>query len=284
MLGLGSVSDLLEFLSRTRYSRVLRNIKEGSAFERLQLATFKFLGMESMEVYRMLSGAMQEKLYPIFSFLDLHNLLAYIRAKKHNLEDEARKLFIKAPVFTESKLMELLDIDLRDFLGAFDHYLLAGISEDMSEIEMENMLYQNWRKGFAKLRTFKELKKFVEQFLELTDAIALLKSGLDEALILSRFWKRQSLSSEQEVLSVLASRYGVAGNIVEVEEEIEKLIFKRAIRLMRAHPISAAPVLAYIFARNAESRNLRVVAYAIQEGIKAYDALRWLVYENSSGG
>ena len=288
-----TLKEFLEALAKTRYGKILKEAKPLLGdLDLLHHATVFFMGKEYMEIYRMLDQELQEKLYPIFAKADMHNIIATVRAKRTDLsKKELEFALIPAPTAKPELMLTLYELDLGGIILSLSNFpLMKGVKPGMELEEIEDIIFYNWLREMSQINV-SVLKPYVSFLVSVYSALGVLRMKLAgrgeesiSGLIVDRKWKVMAEADLESVIMEIQSTFGVTEEkYVDIETELEGLLIKKGIRLMRLNPISAAPIAGYLAAVEAETRNLRLIGYGINAGVPKQEIWRELVYESSGG-
>ncbi len=291
---MNSIKEFLEALAKTRYARFIKEARPLlGELELLHHATLIYFGRESMEIYRMLDESLREKLYPLFARTDMHNILITIRAKYTGLpKRDLEFALIPAPKATPELMLALYDMDIGGIIAALSSSPLVGTAPSEGKLrDIEDVIFLNW---VALLKTIKEptIQKYTDFLADVYSALGVLRTKLanrEDLQVLdgipSEEWRNMRDATVEEVLMKIHERFGISrGSYMDMETELEGQVLRRGIRLMRLNPVSAAPIVGYLSAIEAETRNLRLIGYGIKAGMTKGEIWRELIYESRRGG
>ena len=140
----------------------------------------------------------------------------------------------------------------------------GGIFRDflVREIEIKNLL------AVLKLKKAGIDKNKIQDFLFLTDNLnyknLLLKLANSD---ISSMPKLLEKSDYKELIKSGLKSYEATGSLIELEASLYKYLLKRSVLLLHQNPLSIDVILGYMFAKDIEVKNLKLIVKAKQLGL-----------------
>lgn len=237
---------------------------------------------------------------------DIWNIKAIIRAKYTNLGQEQLKAMLSPVGFLDAKMLEELvkkeSVDgILKGVGIIDYGYFANAlesfrnSKSLSEIENAlDMFYYSAMDGFCRRLRGKgrHFREFLENELETTAILNILRlkrantPGKDIAHFIvmpasSKDLFRMMIDAptaadaakllEESRFKPLVEKgireFAASGSLVTLELDLSKSMLQHSVLMIHQHPLSVDFLLGFMFAKELEVRNLRLILKARQLGI-----------------
>lgn len=285
-------AEILAFLSDSPYKQDIVDLPgRVSNIELLHMSTFRNYGRSVMNIYRMTAEGFEGELYPLFMKLDMLNMLTVLRGKYGGMPaDEIESLLVSSPTIKPHLLLGMYDLSEQEIVASFgENILLGGIEDEMGHREIENRIFFNWLLMLKKLEKVRHIQGFVQEALFVYDLLNLVKSRVyDTPLreVLSEKVKRfQGYKHPEELFMAVKQAFGLdSSEPCDLENQLEARLLRKGLRLMRMNPVSAAPIVGYLQAKEIEARNLRVIGFGVETGMSPDEIKEELIYESGRGG
>ncbi len=276
----------------------LENIELANPFEAAEEAITRALEKEFAELQNFVSGKRKEVLEAYLKRFDVENVKLILRCRARGVNIDS-SLFFAAGKLSREKLTELTNAEIEQLIKTLSLPLKHGeikflISAwEKGEIEeVENLLDRAYYRMLSqKTKSFRGREKILRHFVELrldvmntrvvlrAKAMKLRKDELKNLLLpCGRINKKELYSifegGFEKIQEVFEKKWGIyiekkPKSTGEFEKILEEYMLKFAEKLMHTSPFSAAPIIAYVLMREAEARNIRMIArakyYAVAE-------------------
>ncbi len=292
-----SLSEVISFLQASQYKKAIDELAvKYSDVELMEMALNKNL-VETWQKLRRISP--EEVTALIDAYLmrsDLWNVKTIIRGIHTNSKQEAiSAMLLLAGKFGWQKLAELAKSDsveeVLKKLGAAKKRMTEAIEAYKSKntlVEIENELdreYYSSLLAFAKRipTEGRHFHEFLATEIEATNIINILRlrrAGMPKQEIAKYITGKPSnvvnslLATEgkEETAKILAGRisekalhsFATTGKLSEVELEIGRSLLRKTTTLIHKHPLTVDVILGYMFAKEIEVKNLKLILKARQ--------------------
>ena len=298
-----STSEITSFLQSSAYKKAIDELGvKYSGIELMEMALNKSLVNMWNKLRRISAKEVRTLIDNYLERADLWNIKAVLRALHTNAKPEMiAPLLLPAGQLSQEKLEELAKSDsVEEFLKklavvGIKFEALRNAIETLNEkntiIELENIFdreYYNRMEEFS--RKIPSEGKLFKQFLEaeventnLMNVLRLKRAGMDKGTIHayiigkpSRLIKQLIATDSKEETAKLLSQtvseqalnsFTATNSLAETEIDTGRNLLKRTRLLLHQHPLTVDVILGYMFAKEAEVKNLKMLLKARQLGL-----------------
>ncbi len=306
LLNQPDLDSLITVLKNTPYGQALARMpKTENPIDGFIHALREDLETTFQKLLKISSGKPNELFKILLMRYDIENLLILIRGKIQGIpEREIRNSLMPAFIFDRARLNELVAAkdasEVIDILGTWTIELPLTISRELVRAVREKNLhyaeylieesFYNWAISNLSDRDENEriVKSILQRLIDIRNIVAtliMLKDGLKplgrihylsngtlSPRVLTALENSDSLEQGYEVLK--NTPYGKVlregrkiDSITDFERHLEKLEVESVINLKRGDPLGIGIGASYIFAKESEVTNLRIIAYGINFGL-----------------
>lgn len=298
-----TLSEISQFLQDSEYKEEINELAtQYSGAELIEMALNKSLIKNFQKLKRITPDEVNLFIDAYLKREDIFNIKTILRGKFTKTDDkEIESLLLPVGTLSKNKLMELLKKDkIEDILKSLkiiDFKKLESAYSKFKEnnmlIEIENVLdkhyYHDVLNFIESVPEGELFKEFIEAEIEILNIITMLrlkKEKIDNKEIKKylfdvkgkSFSKFLSARDVDELLSLLEkSKFGVIikdaiknkndKSIIPIEMALYKHLLEKTTLLQHQNPLSIDILLGYMFAKEIETRNLRVIAKGKQLGL-----------------
>ncbi len=276
----------------------LENIELANPFEAIEEAITRALEREFAELQSFVSGKRKEVLEAYLKRFDVENAKLILRSRARGVNIDS-SLFFAAGKLSREKLTELANAEIDQLIKTLSLPLKRGEMKALISAwekgrieEVENLIDRAYYRMLSqKIKSLRGREKILRHFVELrldvmntrvvlrAKTMKLRKDELKDLLLpCGRINKRELYSlfeaGFEKIQETFAKKWGIyiekkPKSTGEFEKILEEHMLKFAEKLMHTSPFSAAPIIAYVLMREAEARNIRMIArakyYAVAE-------------------
>jgi V/A-type H+-transporting ATPase subunit C len=224
----------------------------------------KFTNMSVDKIKHSLIGAGTLSLDFLYKLaeMELKDIINNLKITKSSLLEKAYKGFLE-------------EGDLRGLETALDHTYYKGVLDFTKKVPKGGKLFRDFLNTEIEIFNIITLFRLKRENIDAKEIEKYLFAG----------WKNKELISlcKMENLSEIGKKlenkkYGgiikkgleefeKTGSLVELEIGLKRYLLKRSIMLMHEHPLSIDVILGYMFAKEVEVRNLRIIIKGKQLGL-----------------
>jgi len=99
---------------------------------------------------------------------------------------------------------------------------------------------------------------------KLKDSKIISLAGLDDVDELAKYFEK---TEYKETMSKGFEEFRKSGSLIALETELYKYLLRQSILLLHQHPLSVDVILGYMFAKDIEVRNLKIIVKGKQLGL-----------------
>ncbi len=286
------LSEIIGFLQNSQYREAINALAVSySGVDLLERALNQHLVDTWNKLKRISPDEVDMMIDAYLQRFDLYNLKTILRSIHAQDKDEAQSLLIPAGSISEARLHDLLALDtVPEFLSKLSSMKISSpkiaqaaqnFSQSRSIIEIENALeqyYYDYLVGFTQLIPSRgELfRNFLEDDIETQNILTTLRlqrAGFDTQKIApfllgipSRLVKSLLADKSTDAqLALLRDRLSEEGaltfphSLTIVELDLERSLLKRTKTMLRQKPLSVDVILGYMFAKEIEVKNLKMM-------------------------
>ena len=306
LLNQPDLESMISVLKNTQYGPVLARMpKTENLMDAFIQALREDLENTFKKILKISSGNPHKLFQILLMRYDIENLLILIRGKIQNIpEREIRNSLLPAFIFDRARLNELVTAkdaaEIIDTIATWTLDLPLAITRDLvravreknlhlAEYLIEESFYswalsqlsesdENDRIVASVLRRLIDIRNIIATLIMLKDGlkplgrIHYLRNGTLPPRILKSL---ENASTLEEGYSILAdTTYGKIlregrkiDSITDFERYLEKLEVESVINLKRGDPLGIGIGASYIFAKESEVTNLRIIAYGVSFGL-----------------
>lgn len=296
------IHTMIKFLEDKGYA--FEEIKEENPFEIVEKSMNLNLERELKNILKIAQGN-AKKLFELYLLrYDLENVKNLLRCKSCKIFKE--DVFIFGGKLSKNDIIKLKDANAEEilqtlrFLSDKEVKRLVRLFEENKIAEVENYLDKKYYKLVAiaakNLRKEGEiLKKFMKLRLDILNLRILFrakKSGLSKEEMLKMFVTPGNISRKEleelsnleieEIRSRIERKFEMlkgidVKDIGKFDAKLEVYQLKMVEKLMRAHPLSIAPLIGYVIMKEVETRNIKLIARAKYYGLSEDEVRKNLV-------
>ncbi len=290
------IHTLIKFLEDKGFA--FEGIGEKNPFEIVEAGVNVHLENEFSELSKIAQGSAKRAFLLYLKRYDLENVKTLLRMKK--LGEFDANVFVCAGALKRNTLEKLKDCGIREILSSLRLLTEKEISElekcyeEENFVDLENFLDKKYLFMLTKAtRHLKRegiwIKKFVKMridIINLRKLYSLKKAGAKREEIISLLLPFGTISRKEleelagmeleEMHAKISQRFKElketepSTSLGEIDAKLEINLLKTAEKLMHAHPLSLAPLIAYVLMKEAEARNIKLIARAkyheVEEG------------------
>ena len=306
LLNQPDLDSMISVLKNTQYGAVLARMpKSENLMDAFIQALREDLENTFKKILKISSGNPRKLFQILLMRYDIENLLILIRGKIQNIpERDIRNSLVPAFIFDRARLNELVTAkdaaEIIDTIATWSIELPLSITRDLVRAVREKNLhlaeylieesFYSW--ALSQLNENDENDRIVagvlRRLIDIRNIIAtliMLKDGikpLGRIHYLSNGTLSKSVLKSLENASTLEEGYSVIANtpygkilregrkidsITDFERHLEKLEVESVINLKRGDPLGIGIGASYIFSKESEVTNLRIIAYGISFGL-----------------
>ncbi len=297
-----SLSEVISFLESTQYKKEIDELAvSSSGIKLVELALNRNLSSTYRKLRR-ISGPRLRKLLDIYlRRKDIANIKTIIRAKYTGTDEseisgllypsELSREFLKS-LLKKQTIEEMLK-EIRMVRPAALRSGLEKLKETNSLAEIENALDQNYINEMLKLASMLPRGSLFKKFLlaeigimNIINIFRFKREGMERKEISRLMFKAGSSIAEkladaqpEELASAFEktiygqhAKKGIEefrkkGTLIFLEIELYSMLLKKALLLLKQRPLVADAIIGYLFAKEIEVRNLRMLIKAKQLGM-----------------
>lgn len=173
--------------------------------------------------------------------------------------------------------------------NAFDRYYYSNLILFSGTLPKEGALFRNFLihevvvlniLTMLRLKKARLSKEFVEDFIILTDdklidSKIMALANVEDLDELSRVLVK---TEYRDIITKGMEEFKRSGSLIALEAELYKYLLRRSALFMHQHPLSIDVILGYMFAKDIEVRNLRIIIKGKQLGLSEEFIERQLVF------
>lgn len=290
------IHTMIKFLEDRGFG--FEDIDEKNIFESVESSVNRNLEKELSSLLRISQGSSREILYQYLKRFDIQNVRLIIRAKMRDYPLEMiEPLWICAGAIDSARLKSIWKSDAKKALSELKLFTddeikkLAREFDEGKTAKIENAIVGKYYSSIASsLKGFKGEGRLVERFVDKRlDAInirtlyKLKRKGARKDDIMPLFSRFGSISRGDieglaglelgEMHTRLSARVEalkeakIGESLGDIDARLETDLLRFSEKLMHAHPLSTAPLIAYIVMKEAEGRNIKLIAHAKYYGV-----------------
>ncbi|MBI2557757.1 ATP synthase A1 subunit C [Candidatus Woesearchaeota archaeon] len=162
--------------------------------------------------------------------------------------------------------------------NAFDKYYYSNLIQFSGILPKEGALFRNFliheavilnMLALIRLKKAKLEKKLVESFIiptgdKLIDSKTMALANVEDLDELSRVLAK---TEYRDIITKGIGEFKKSGSLIALEAELYKYLLRQSALFMHQHPLSIDVILGYMFAKDIEARNLRIIIKGKQLGL-----------------
>ncbi len=297
------IHTLIKFLEDRGFA--FEGVSEKNPFEIVEAGINAHLESEFSALSKIAQGSAKIAFLLYLKRYDLENVKILLRMKR--LGEFDANVFICAGSLKRSAIEKLRHCEVREILSSLrlltekEINELAKLYEEENFVDLENFLDKKYLFAVAKAtRNLKRegawIKKFVRMRIDvinLRKLYSLKKAGAKREEIIPLLLPFGTIPRKEleelagmeleEMHAKISRRFPelaeteVRRDLGEIDARLEVNLLKTAEKLMHAHPLSLAPLMAYVLMKEAEARNIKLIARAKYHGVEEEEIRKNLV-------
>ncbi len=300
------LSEMTKFLQESVYNKEINELAaKYSGIDLLEIALNRNLAASFDKLRRISPEEVDFLINNYTGRRDIEDVKTILRGKFAGLDPEdIRRSLIGAGTLSLDFLNKLADMEFKDIISALKIDKDAGLekaykdfleTKSLTNLEtaMDHSYYKEVLEFTKKLPESGELfKDFLNTEIEIFNIITLFRlkrenidvkeiekylfsSSKNKKIIdlcklndINEIGKKLEKEKYGDIIKNGLDEFNKSGSLIELEINLNKYLLKRAVLLIHKHPLSIDVILGYMFSKEVEVRNLRILIKGKQLGLE----------------
>lgn len=301
------LNEIIEFLQETQYKKEINELAMNySGVDLIEMALNKNLINTFLKLKNISKKELSYVIGIYLKRLDFWNIKTIIRGKYVKADEkEIESMLLPAGFITKDELMELMKKEsieetlksselvpffkieaacrnfketnsLAEIENAFDHEYYEGVIRTLPRLPREGRLFMDFLKAeietiniltLLRLKRANVNKEKIKEYM-LTIKGAGLLHALAETEDTEGLIGLMERTRYSEIIKKGVDEFKEKNTLMKIEIELYKNLLRKSLLLLHQHPLSVDVILGYMFAKEIEVKNLKMIIKSKQLGLE----------------